>query len=107
LIFSLAQSVVLFYAFSFSLPEYFPDSPISDDPSMSRISFSPSSIFGEMGWALAIYIMAFSLLEKVNKQKYVVATTNAKTKKLTLQLINQIPNPIALVSKKGQILFFN
>lgn len=60
-----------------------------------------------MGWALAIYIMAFSLLEKVNKQKYVVATTNAKTKKLTLQLINQIPNPIALVSKKGQILFFN
>lgn len=64
-------------------------------------------IFPEMGWALAIYVMAFSLLEKVNKQKYVVATTNAKTKKLTLQLINQIPNPIALVNKKGQILFFN
>ena len=33
--------------------------------------------------------------------------TNSKTKKLLIQLLNQIPTPISLVSKKGQVLFCN
>ncbi len=36
-----------------------------------------------------------------------ISLTNSKTKKLALQLINHMPSPVALVSKKGQILFCN
>jgi c-di-AMP phosphodiesterase-like protein len=56
---------------------------------------------------LALFTLAFGLLEKTKKEEFVIGTTNSKTKKLSLQLINQMPNPIALVSKKGQILFCN
>jgi hypothetical protein len=56
---------------------------------------------------MACYVVAFALIEKVRKEQFVVGLTNSKTKKLLLQLINQMPNPVTLVSKKGQILFCN
>jgi hypothetical protein len=57
--------------------------------------------------SLALYTVAFGLLEKGQKEQYVVGVTNAKTKKLTLQLVNQMAQPVALVSGKGQIVFCN
>jgi hypothetical protein len=70
------------------LPTYCPSADLSaltqEQLELYRVDFNVTSFLVNMGWALAIYIMAFSLLEKVNKQKFVVANTNAKTKKLTL-----------------------
>jgi hypothetical protein len=51
--------------------------------------------------------MGFALNEKVRKELFVISVTNSKTKKLALQLLNHMPNPVSLVSKKGQILFCN
>lgn len=56
---------------------------------------------------LALYVCMFALNEKVRKEQFVIGVTNSKTKKLALQLINHMPTPVALVSKKGQILFCN
>jgi hypothetical protein len=38
---------------------------------------------------LAMYTFAFSCIEKVRKESYVVSNTNAKTKKILLGLLNQ------------------
>lgn len=50
---------------------------------------------------LALFTFGFSLFEKVKKEQYVIGITNSKTKKLMIQFINQMCNPVALVSKKG------
>jgi hypothetical protein len=50
---------------------------------------------------LVLFTFTFSLFEKVNKEKFVVGITNAKTKKILLSILNQSPYPIALVSKNG------
>ena len=57
--------------------------------------------------ALSALVFAFAAVEKVKKEQFVVGATNSKTKKLMIQVINQMTNPVALVSKKGQLLFYN
>jgi hypothetical protein len=71
-------------------------------PGYSSLTFLRHSL-----GSLCLFVVAFALFEKVAKERFVIGLTNAKTKKLALQLINQIPNPIALVGKKGELRFFN
>jgi transcriptional regulator with PAS, ATPase and Fis domain len=41
--------------------------------------------------ALALYVTVFAFFEKVRKEQFVIGYTNAKTKRFTMQLLNQLP----------------
>ena len=96
LAFSLLKTIVLKYAISLHTSS----SSITQGPSLfsSLVMLTP---------ALAILTFTFSLFEKLKKEQFIIGITNSKTKKQLLQLLNQMTHPVALVSKKGQVVFCN
>lgn len=69
LIFSQCQSLLVSLLFSF----------FHADPSFSLYGFISQS-----QTALALLVLAFSLIEKTKKEQFVIGITNAKTKKLMI-----------------------
>ena len=96
LIISLIQSVLLSQTYR-----------LLNDEGAENLIFRPLNFVVGALPVLALYVCMFALNEKVRKEQFVIGVTNSKTKKLALQLINHMPTPVALVSKKGQILFCN
>ena len=50
----------------------------------------------------SVYIIIFSLFEKIRKEIFVVGLTNSKSKKQMMRVFNQI-HPTVIVSKEGNI----
>lgn len=58
-------------------------------------------------WVLALFCTAFSLIEKRNKESFVLNYTNASSRKILLNMINSSPYPLVIVGKDGVIQFCN
>jgi hypothetical protein len=50
---------------------------------------------------LFLLVFVFACLDKPKKEHFVVALTNAKTKKIMMGLLTDAPTPIAIVTSKG------
>jgi len=59
-----------------------------------------------MSYIVPAYVLAFSIFEKVSKERFVVNQTNQQTRKLLGELINS-GCVIVTMSPEGRIFYFN
>ena len=68
------------------------------DP-ISMVRYSPTHLF--------FFATAFALLEKINKQKFVLNHTNECSRKILMSLQDHLEARIVVVSQLGKVMFSN
>lgn len=74
------------------------------------VDFERASMFADfsrMGIMTALFVLLFASMEKIHKEHFVLTETNTRTRKKLLIMLDKSFFAQAIVSKTGQILFYN
>ena len=58
--------------------------------------------------SLTMYVFAFSLLEKYQRENFIINTTNERSRKMLIKMLDLCETPVVIVQQTNwNLLFFN